>query len=96
VIERWAAVSWRDRLCRLKARPVQSAGGLFVIWTAWRRRGRCRSGRQPPPWTRFLAATQVATPAALIRRFAVTRGRAREPSSIVRRRAASTRIVARR
>ncbi len=30
--------SWRDRLeCRFKGRPVQSAGGLFVIWTAWRR-----------------------------------------------------------
>ena len=75
--------SWRDRLeCRFKGRPVVSAGGLFVIWTAWRRSASAAraDGRQPPPWTRFLtAALGVATPAALIGRFAAhawTRARA--------------------
>ena len=88
-------VSWRDRLeCRFKGRPVQSAGGLFVIWTAWRRSaaGARTDGQQPPSWTRFLAAALgVATPAALVGGSPLTPGRAREPSSIVRRRAAHRR-----
>ena len=61
--------SWRDRLeCRLKGRPVQSVGGLFVIWTAWRRSAAAarKDGQQSPPWTRFLAATLgVATTMAI-------------------------------
>jgi hypothetical protein len=75
--------SWRDRLeCRFKVRPVVSAGGLFVIWAAWRRSVAAArvDGRQPPQWTRFLAAALgAATPAALVRRFAAhawTRARA--------------------
>jgi len=67
-------MSWRDRIeCRFKSRPVQSAGGLFVIWTAWRRSAAAArsDGRQSPPWIRFLSATLgVATPAALVRRLA--------------------------
>jgi Uncharacterised nucleotidyltransferase len=67
-------VSWRDRLeCRFKGRPVVSLGGLFVIWTAWRRSAAAArtDGKQPPSWTRFLAAALgVATPAALVGRFA--------------------------
>jgi hypothetical protein len=88
--------TWRDRLeCRFKVRPVQSPRGLFVIWTAWRRSVAAAriDGRQPPPWTRFLAAALgAATPPALVGRFAAhawTRAR-----SVVRRdptRGASTR-----
>jgi len=67
-------MSWRDRIeCRFKSRPVQSAGGLFVIWTAWRRSAAAArsDGRQSSPWIRFLSATLgVATPAALVRRLA--------------------------
>jgi|KBSMisStaDraftv2_1062788.scaffolds.fasta_scaffold37288_3 hypothetical protein len=67
--------SWRDRIeCRLKSRPVVSAGGLFVIWAAWRRSVAAArvDGRKPPPWTRFLAAALgVATPAALRGRLAL-------------------------
>jgi hypothetical protein len=67
-------VSWRERLeCRFKGRPVASAGGLFMIWTAWSRNAAVAraEGRQPPSWTRFMvAAFGVATPAALIRRLA--------------------------
>ena len=46
-------VSWRDRLeCRFKGRPVASAGGLFMIRTAWRRSAAVAraEGRQPPSW----------------------------------------------
>ena len=68
------AASWRDQLeCRFKGRPVQSAGGLFVIWTGWRRSvaGARADAQQPPRWTRFLsAALGVATPAALVGRLA--------------------------
>jgi hypothetical protein len=84
------AVSWRDRLeCRSKSRPVVSAGGLFVIWAAWRRSAAAAriDGLKPPSWTRFLAAALgVASPAALRARLAEhawTRVRAavhREPS----------------
>ena len=95
--------SWRDRLeCRFKGRPVQSAGGLFVIWTAWRRSAAAarNDGRQPPPWTRFLAATLgVATPAALVRRFADhawTRARAAVHRAPPRGASTRTRMVARR
>ena len=94
--------SWRDRLeCRFKGRPVQSTGGLFVIWTAWRRSAAAarRDGQQPPPWTRFLAATLgVATTTAVVTRFANhawTRARAvvhRAPRGSSTR----TRLVARR
>ena len=72
-LERQSA-SWRDRLeCRFKGRPVQSVGGLFVIWTAWRRSvaGARADGQPSPAWTRFLsAALGVATPGALVSRFA--------------------------
>ena len=82
--------SWRDRLeCRFKGRPAASAGGLFMIWTAWRRTTAAAraDGRQPPSWTRFLAATLgVATP-ALMGGSPLAPGCAREPSSVVRRRA---------
>ena len=67
-------VSWRDRLeCRLKGRPVVSAGGLFVIWAGWRRASAAATaaGSRSPSWWRFLAAALgTTTPAALIRRFA--------------------------
>jgi hypothetical protein len=94
--------SWRDRLeCRFKGQPVQSADGLFVIWSAWRRTvAGARADRQPPPpWTRFLsAALGVATPAALIGRlFAHTWARMR---AVVHRRSprasTRTRMIARR
>ena len=94
--------SWRDRLeCRFKGRPVASAGGLFMIWTAWRRTTAAArtDGRQPPSWTRFLAATLgVATP-ALIGRFtarAWTRARAVVGRAQPRGASTRTRMVARR
>jgi len=66
--------SWRDRIeCRYKGRPVVSAGGLFVIWAAWRRSAAAAriDGRKPSSWTRFLAAALgVASPAALRGRLA--------------------------
>ena len=96
-------VSWRDRLeCRFKGRPVASAGGLFVIWTAWRRSAAAAraDGQQPPPWTRFLAAALgVATPAALVGRFAAhawTRARAVVHRAPPRGASTRTRMVARR
>ena len=96
-------VSWRDRLeCRFKGRPVQSAGGLFVIWTAWRRSAAAArtDGQQPPPWTRFLAAALgVATPAALVGRFAAhawTRARAVVDRAPPRGASTRTRMPARR
>ena len=96
-------VSWRDRLeCRFKGRPVVSAGGLFVIWTAWRRSvaGARADGLPPPPWARFLsAALGVATPAALIGRFAThawTRAAAVFHRAPPRGASTRTRIVARR
>ncbi len=96
-------VSLRDRLeCRFKGRPVQSAGGLFVIWTAWRRSAAAAraDGRQPPRWTRFLAAALgVATPAALFSRLAAhawTRARALVHRPPPRGASTRTRMVARR
>jgi hypothetical protein len=66
--------TWRDRLeCRWKGRPVVSGGGLFVIWSAWRRTVAAAraAGRQPPPGLRFLAAALgVADKRALARRLA--------------------------
>ena len=46
-----------------KARPVVSAGGLFVIWCCWRRAvaGARAAGAPRPPWLRFLMAS-VAQP----------------------------------
>ena len=88
--------SWRDRLeCRVKGRPAASAGGLFMIWTAWRRTtaaartdgGDRRRGRAF--WPRRLESR----PAALMGRFAGSRLDARA-SRLVRRappRGASTR-----
>jgi hypothetical protein len=95
-------VSWRDRReCRVKGRPVLGAG-LFAIWTAWRRSASAAraAGRQPPPWTRFLAAALgVATPAALIGWFAA-RTWARTRAAVLREpphgTSTRTRIVARR
>lgn len=52
-------VSWRLRWeCRLKGRPVVSAGGLFVIWSGWVRSARAAraEGSVPPRWWRYLAA----------------------------------------
>ena len=66
--------SWRDRIeCRLKGRPLVSAGGLFVIWTAWRRSVAAArvDGPKPPSWSGFLAAALgVETRAALRGRLA--------------------------
>jgi hypothetical protein len=83
--------SWCDRLeCRLKGRPVVSAGGLFVIWAGWRRTVRAAGadGLRPPSWLRYLAAALgLTSPARLAGRFAThawTRAKA------VRRRQRST------
>lgn len=66
--------SWRERWeCRLKGRPVVSAGGLFVIWAGWMRTRRAAraEGASAPPWSRYLAAALgVPSPAAIAQRFA--------------------------
>ena len=94
--------SWRDRLeCRVKGRPAASAGGLIMIWTAWRRTTAAAraDGRRPPSWTRFLAATLGVATSALLGRFATRAwGRARAVVRHAPARGASTRtrMVARR
>ena len=94
--------SWRDRLeCRVKGRPAASAGGLIMIWTAWRRTTAAAraDGRRPPSWTRFLAATLGVATSALMGRFAARAwGRARAVVRHAPPRGASTRtrMVARR
>ena len=82
-------VSWSDRLeCRFKARPVVSAGGLFVIWSAWRRSATAAraAGRPRPSWTRFLAAT-LASP----RRRRSSRGSPLAPGRVCKPRASRSR-----
>jgi hypothetical protein len=66
--------SWTERMeCRLKGRPVVSAGGLFVIWTGWLRTRRAAraEGASVPPWSRYLAAALgVNSPLAIVPRMA--------------------------
>jgi hypothetical protein len=50
-------VSWQERMeCRVKERPVASAGGVFLLWCGWRRTCGAAQGRRPG-WLRYLAAS---------------------------------------
>ena len=49
-------VSWRDRAeLHVKVRPVQSAGGMFLLWCGWTRLKNA-SATQAPGFLRFLGA----------------------------------------
>jgi hypothetical protein len=72
--------TWSDcQECRLKGRPVVSAGGLFVIHAGWRRARRVMraEGLRPLPrwWRYFAAALGVQSMPALGARLAGHAGR---------------------
>lgn len=54
-------VSWRDRAeLRVKTRPVQGAGGMFLLWCGWTRQKQA-SATQAPGFLRFLRAAVKAS-----------------------------------